>query len=513
MTSIAWLWFAGCAHPTGGDTDRTPAGTAIAFVTGPTLTENDVAEAPLAWRLQATLDHPATVTVAITDGVDSWTRGPFEVTADLDEWLFRWYPGETHTVTVTATGAAGTSTSSTLTVTAPPLPDDFPDLELVSSDPDRMEPGLTVAAPSKSAHDAPQYIVAVDALGIPVWWYAAAPTIWGFEPIEGGFRYILNRDSVNDVDYRGHLYRVLAAEAEQQADETPVSVPAFHHNVHTLPDGHLLVLSIEGREIAEFPQRERNPSLLGPAMVAGDVLLELDVDTGDVVQQWNLLDILQQQRIGYGALTEGYWDPFFGDGTADWSHANAIAYDESTDRIWLSLRHQDAIVAIGRTSGELEWILGDADKWQEPWRSSLAELTSGNWQYHQHGISLGPDGDVMAFDNGNDRAIPPKPPLDVTFSRAVQFHLDEEDHTAAQAWSYHDPRGFVVLSQGNVQYLPVTDHVLVNFGNLSAVTGPTAEILETPHDQSEEILFELALYPPTEDTDKEIFVAFRIPEF
>ncbi|MBA2319708.1 MAG: hypothetical protein H0V89_01025, partial [Deltaproteobacteria bacterium] len=169
------------ADDPGSETDSPtgdPAG-APAFVVAPTLAQNTVPEAPLSWRLVGTLDRAATVTVTVTDPIDSWERGPFVVGDDgaLDVWLQRWHPGQTHSVVVTATDDAG-SVSVELAVVAPALPADMADVRVVTATPDRMEPGFTVFAPSHTGPTAPQYLTAYDENGIPVWWYAAEGSVF-----------------------------------------------------------------------------------------------------------------------------------------------------------------------------------------------------------------------------------------------------------------------------------------------------------------------------------------------
>ncbi len=514
---IACAALACSAHPEGDrripDVTATPSGAPV-FLSGPTLTENPVAEAPLSWRLEAKIDRPTTISVAVSDAFDAWARGPWAVDGTLDVWLQRWHPGETHTVVVTATDNRGLATSATLEVTAPPLPADFPDIRFVSADPVRMAPGYTVFSPSHTGPEAPQYLTAYDENGLPVWWYAAKDTVYSIERTADGVRYLWGRDALYEVDLQGNRIGEWTTRTPTEGG-LAVDLPAMHHDVLTLPDGHLLALTIEGRNLPLFPLSEAEPSVQGPAFVAGDVIAEIDPDTGAILHEWPLLDLLDETRIGYDALASVYWEALFGEPTEDWSHGNALAYDPGKDRIWVSLRHQDAVVGFGRTSGALEAIVGSGANWRAPWASALFALDGGTWMYHQHGINLGPNGTLFAFDNGNNGASPPSPRVPTVVSRAVEYALDESTRTVEERWSYADPRGFFAGEMGNVQYLPAAETVLVNFGAIKRKLpeDPTVVILEVTHEAPPRVVFEINVYPPSIEQDKTVFRAHRWEEF
>ena len=65
----------------------------------------------------------------------------------------------------------------------------------------------------------------------------------------------------------------------------------------------------------------------------------------------------------------GYWKEAYEDRTTedlrDWSHTNAVFYDEKDGTFVLSARRQDAVYKVTR-DGELVWILGNHDNWREP---------------------------------------------------------------------------------------------------------------------------------------------------
>lgn len=483
-----------------------------AFTVAPTLEQAPDPTAPLGWRLTLTADEPVTVRVDVTDALGAWSHGPFETDAALDVWLHTWHPGQTHTVAVTATDAAGNASLVELAVTAPALPDDFPDIRLASADPARMEPGVTVVAPTKSAEGGATYIVALDAAGQVVWWFAGGGFIHGVDQLaDGHLRYMRNKDHVGVIDLRGGVHAEYGL-LKNANKSILVDALALHHDMITLPDGHLLTLGIEAREL-DYPLSEEKPAQMGPSLVAGDVILEIDALTGEIYQSWPLLDLLDPDRIGWDAVVGDYWEGVFEEDVRDWSHGNALQYDAAADRIWVSLRHQDAIVGIGRASGAVDAILGNHDSWDPAFADLLLDpVGDTKWAYHQHGHVIGANGNIYVFDNGNNRTMPPQPPLPVNESRAVEFAIDVEAGTAEAVWQWGD--GGFSASLGNVQPLPETGNVLVVYGDVSGegLDVPGVRIYEVTHTDPAEIVSELHIWaPPIEGAEITTFRAVRWP--
>lgn len=498
MYRIALL-FAACDAPDPGrakaPTDETAASSpALAFTA--TWTPNDLPDAPLGWRLAVDAAGPVSVVVRRIDAAGERVDGPF--TGDLSEiWLFGWRAGETTTAVVEATAADGTTATDTQALTAPPRPADLANWEVLVADPAEMSPGPTWFAPTKQGPGAASYLVAIDPDGALVWWYRTTGSIHAFTQLPNGhLRLMRDKDGVYEVDLRG---QTVASWHPTGGPSGGVSVAtaALHHDVIDGPDGHLIALSVEGRDLDAYPVSEQTPSAFAPAFVAGDVVVEFDPVTGAVVQEWRLLDWLDTTRIGWDGVVGDYWESFFRRDTKDWSHGNALRYDPSQDLIWVSLRHQDALVAIDRTEGVVA-ILANDWFWSPPAERVRLKMTGdGGYPYHQHGHDFGPDGDLLVFDNGNNRTSPPVEPSGPTTSRAVQYRVDRAAGTVEQVWTYDDPRGLYAGSLGNVQWLADRDHVLVDYGNLAraATTDPGARVLEVTRTDPPRVVFELALHP------------------
>ena len=148
------------------------------------------------------------------------------------------------------------------------------------------------------------------------------------------------------------------------------------------------------------------------ANVVGSTVLLMKRD-GTLAGEWKLLDILDPYRVSYGGLgrfwnREGYGH--LEGGTRDWGHANGAIVDPRDGNIIVTIRHQDAVVKFDR-DGQLGWILGDHARWSERFRPFLLEPEGAfEWPYHMHAPQITAAGTLMLFDNGNFRAIPPRPP-------------------------------------------------------------------------------------------------------
>jgi len=244
--------------------------------------------------------------------------------------------------------------------------------------------------------------------------------------------------------------------------------------------------------------------------VVGDVVVEFRRN-GDLVNEWSLLDILAPYRIGYDSLGEG-WNRVYGDpegGTRDWSHGNAVIYEERTDSLIVSLRSQDALVKISRQTGDLEWILGTSDGWRQNFDSYLLNAENDfEWPYHQHAPMLTPSGNILLFDNGNSRARPFQGRTEAadSYSRAVEYAIDEESMRVSEVWAYGGPGGEIFYSSalGDADWLGTTGNVLVTDGaRITDANGRAsdnflggqvwARIVEVTHTSPAEKVFELLI--------------------
>jgi hypothetical protein len=499
--------------------------------TAPSVTRLNVAEparseAPLGVSVEVNTDEPARLGVEIADDarVDRLELDGEPGTEHIVP-LVGLRPGRTHAVTFIATDAAGNQDRSPpLIIETDPLPDDFPPLEATVSRPERMEPGWTLLNAYRWGEEGNDQgfglLFAVDAAGEVVWYYRADHSIMQAIPLaNGNLLYMGSLDGIwgvlVEIDVLGNVVRRWHSRAA--ADHAPagsilVDTDSLHHDMVELQSGNLVALSSEVRSFDDYPTSDEDADAPRETRdVIGDVIVEFTPD-GTVVAQWSLLDAFDPYRISYDSLGTGFWEDTYlalGHPTgeaADWAHANALAHDPADDAFVVSLRHQDAQVKVDRT-GAARWILGPHGGWDEPWRDRLLEPQGDlEWPYHGHGVEVTPNGTILLFDNGNNRALPfdePMPSED-SYSRAVEFAVDEEALTVRQTWAYPGPGGEPFYSSflSDADWLPETGNILITDGArtrpVETEEGETedrrwARIVEVTRDDAAEVVFELVI--------------------
>ncbi len=202
-----------------------------------------------------------------------------------------------------------------------------------------------------------------------------------------------------------------------------------------------------------------------------DMLCLLDRETGMVLQNWDFKDFLPQE-VG----KSGSWSHH------DWFHNNALWVDEDKKEIILSGRHQDAIVCFNyegnNGKGELKWIIGDPEGWPEDMQKyffkPVGDLSKFDWQYEQHACLFTPNGDVMAFDNGQFRAKVKDKYIknQDNFSRGVRYKIDTDKMEIEQVWQFGKEWGQDFFSSYicNVEYYD-EGHYMVHSGGIGYVDG------------------------------------------
>ena len=459
-------------------------GSSPRFTEAPTVEANPNPAAPLAAVLRFAASQPSAAVVRVSDADREWelvydeSHDPLKGLA-----VVGMRPDRDHQVRVTLRNEDGAEAESeTLSYRTPPLPEDegeFPPIEVRVSKPEEMEPGYTLFNPQRSKTDDHGFsqsfgmLVAVDPAGEPVWYYRTDFRITDFERTRNGRLLVLTEDSrLLELDWLGNVVRRWYAleRPEGPAEGVAVDTLIFHHDIDELPNGNLVILGSEIREIPDYYTSDTNPNAPRKTQrVMGDEIVEFNPVTGEVVWGWNTFDNLDPFRIGYGTFG-GYWQRHGFSAVADWSHANDLLYDEADNAILLNLRFQGAIIKIDRESGEIVWIFGDPSGWGKLADKLLKPEGQLQWPDHQHSPQPTPRGTLLLFDNGNYQARPfdkPKSPA-ATHTRIVEYAVDEEQRAVRQLWQSEEPENdrVVSLAMGDVDWLPQTENLLVSYGRL-----------------------------------------------
>jgi len=407
------------------------------------------------------------------------------------------YPGEKNIVRIEIIDENDQAEETEIVVETDPLPDDFLDTELVESNPDKMENGLTFIVPTSG------YLYAVDEQA-DVRWYSSLRSRLIFTRLSNGnFVQTTKADDANqynellELDMLGKIYNAYNIEIEGYDEEKDNLV---HHEVIEVPSGNLLATTHETNSDYEE-----------------DHMHEIDRDTGITTQEINLRD----------AMPEDAPDDYDGKNAedGDWIHQNAIFYDESDNSILISGRSQDIIMKLSYPEGEVQWILGADEKWPEEYEQYLLE-PQGDVKFPagQHAMKIvdnpeyqdNPEmKDIILFDN-NEVFTRGDRDVSKDYSQAIRYLINEEDMTVEETWSYGKDRGEEFFSRiiGNVQYLYDTDNIILNSGatdDPDSPTGVTGRVVEVDTSDDPEVLYELAIRGKDEDAVKYTYRTWRFP--
>ena len=194
----------------------------------------------------------------------------------------------------------------------------------------------------------------------------------------------------------------------------------------------------------------------------------------------------------------------------DWFHNNSVWYDDKTNSVILSGRHQDAVIALDYTTGQLKWIIGDPTNWSDEYQKYFFTPIGDNfeWQWSQHATMVTPDGYIFLFDNGNNKSkiADNYVPAQDSYSRGVMYKIDTNNMTIEQVWQYGKERGSDFYSPyiSDVDYID-TNHYIIHSGGIVKVDGQpsnqpaglsdgnTALLSDTAELINDQVVFEIKL--------------------
>ncbi len=321
------------------------------------------------------------------------------------------------------------------------LPDDFVLPTSLKKDSSKLTNDLYFFTPSSKG-----YTCAYDVNG-DVRWYLSSNAVWDNTRLKNGHMMVSTERLVNspyymtglyEIDLLGHIYNEYSIKG------------GYHHDYFELPNGNLLVASDDFNNEAGTVE---------------DYIVELDRTTGNIVKTWDLKDVLNMED----GKSEN-WSNY------DWFHNNSVWYDEATNSITLSGRHQDAVINIDYTSGKLNWIIGDSTNWSSEYRKYFFTPVGKDfeWQWSQHAAMITPEGYVFIFDNGNNKSKDSSKYVEATngYSRGVMYKIDTDKMTIEQVYEYGKERGSSFYSPyiSDVDYLS-KNHYLIHSGGIVYVDG------------------------------------------
>lgn len=377
------------------------------------------------------------------EGKDKLTTIETEFAKNTKHYLpiYGLYADYNNKVDISYTLSDGKKITKQVEIQTDKLPDDFVLPTSVKKDSSKLTNDLYFFTPSSKG-----YTCAYDVNG-DVRWYLSNNAVWDNTRLKNGHMMVSTERLVNspyymtglyEIDLLGHIYNEYSLKG------------GYHHDYFELPNGNLLVASDDFNNESGTVE---------------DYIVELDRTTGNIVKTWDLKDILNMED----GKSEN-WSSY------DWFHNNSVWYDEATNSITLSGRHQDAVINIDYTSGKLNWIIGDPTNWSSEYQKYFFTPVGEDfeWQWSQHAAMITPEGYVFIFDNGNNKSKDSSKYVDATnsYSRGVMYKIDTDKMTIEQVYEYGKERGSSFYSPyiSDVDYLS-KNHYIVHSGGIVYVDG------------------------------------------
>jgi hypothetical protein len=526
------------------------------FTKRPTVGPNANLRAPMVGMLRFTADQPVTTIVSIDDRSRRWEM-EFDPSWDPSKGipLLGLEADVRHEIFVTIRNAAGeTARFPNKLVFVPQSMASAayagPRIRVTKTSPGRTEPGYTLfvlrrAVPIRPPHRSAGQLnfmrqwgalVVVDDQGRIVWRYESESRIAGVDQFADGNILFHRADSRTlEIDLLGNVVNQWYAARNPEltsSNGVGIDVQTLHHQPHEMPNGNFLALTANARLVKDYYDDSFDLSKRRDRMVMGDDIVEIDRKTGAVLWRWSAWDHIDPFRIGYEA-TNAYWPTRGFPDHADWTHGNGVSYDAADDSVLVSFRTQEAILKIDRKSGKVKWILGRPGGWGALEDKVLRPVGQPFlWPSHQHNPHISAFGTIVVYDNGFLRARPPEPWMtpEKSFSRGVEYKIDEKNMTIRQVWSSHDgpdPDSCFSWAMSDAQRLPKTGNIFIvdaicadrerglgvdesaSDKYLSEVPS-YGRVREYDH-ATKDVLFEAIIEDPNELTAYEVFGGLRIP--
>jgi hypothetical protein len=282
-----------------------------------------------------------------------------------------------------------------------------------------------------------------------------------------------------------------------------------HHDIEKLPNGNILIIAWEYKSFDDATASGRNPDLMSQQdpKLWPDHIIEVKPDSNNgatIVWEWHVWDHLIQDydstSLNYGVVADhpelidiNYVGPLPNSMGPDWTHINAVDYNEAFDQIVLSVRHISEIWVIdhsttteeaaGHTGGN-SGMGGDLlYRWGNP-QSYDAGNTTNQMLFLQHDAywieaGLPGEGNILIFNNGRSRPggsyssideIVPPVDQDGNYSKIPSMPFGPENLEWAYAAS--NPAEFFAPNVSGAQRQPNGNTLICNgpIGNLFEVT-------------------------------------------
>lgn len=172
------------------------------------------------------------------------------------------------------------------------------------------------------------------------------------------------------------------------------------------------------------------------AEVVGFAIIEFDKNK-QKTWEWNTWD--------HFSITDATSDIDLTATSIRYCHVNTVSKD-SDGNLLISSRHMDEVTKISRSTGNLIWRMG-GNSCKNNQFNFIGDTVAGFYGFsHQHDIRRLANGNIMLLDNGNLK--------NQTYSRVVEYKLDEVNKTATRVWEFVPNPSYYSYAMGSCQRLP-----------------------------------------------------------
>ena len=308
-----------------------------------------------------------------------------------------------------------TSSNPLKTKSIKDLPNDFPEASVTQSN--NPTPGYIFLSNFSIENNNPygNYLMVLDNSGNPVFYRKMSANCFDFKMQPTGLITYFNSAT-------GKFYGMNSSFVVVDSFTCGNGYVNDVHELLVLPNGNYWLLA---DDIEKVDMSQIVPGGNPNAMVTGIIIQELD-KKGNVIFQWRSWDHFKITDATHEDLTAA---------SIDYVHSNAIDIDKDGN-ILLSSRHIDEITKINIQTGDIIWRLGGKN-------NQFTFLNDNEGFSHQHAVRRIANGDITLFDDGNFH--------NPSYSRGVEYKLDEQNMTATLVWQYRNNPDIYAFAMGYVQ--------------------------------------------------------------
>ena len=228
------------------------------FTQAPRVQPNPNDATPLVAIVAFATDAPSTATIAVSGGGASWTVAIDEAAGEHERAILGLKAGTDYEITVTARDGSGAEIAgdAPLAFAAPPLPADFPPLDVQLCEAADREPAtmiFPVGHPPMRSENPVNYLVAMDRNGDVVWHRRMPGQVHDIQRLaNGNLLWMTGNFLLNEIDLLGNpvaRWYPLHHKDNPPDNAILVETQSFHHSVAEMPSGNIVTLSHESRRV------------------------------------------------------------------------------------------------------------------------------------------------------------------------------------------------------------------------------------------------------------------------